>query len=436
LPVTRASRIVAAPRVASIEDLRTLAKRRLPRAIFEYVDGGADAEVTLRDNRRALEAVMFRPRQAVPLETCDLRARVVGCDLAFPVLLAPVGYTRLIHPEGEVGAARAAGMAGTAYILSSVSGHPLEEVKAASSGPVWYQLYLVGGRATAELAIERARAAGFSALVVTVDTPVVGMRERDVRNGARELVAGSVLDKLPFLPQLLARPAWLASFLLDGGVPRLPNLVVPGRGPMTLVEARDDLSRATLSWDDFRWIREVWRGPIVVKGILTGDDARRAVDAGAAAVIVSNHGGRQLDSVPAALTALPEVVHAVSAEAEVLMDSGIRRGADAIKALCLGARAVLVGRAYAYGLAAAGTAGVARALELLRADLERTLRLLGCGSTGALDGSYVNLAAARRLSEAADSSAMATHPGGYAEHSGTGRLGVGAPRSGRDGRPE
>jgi isopentenyl diphosphate isomerase/L-lactate dehydrogenase-like FMN-dependent dehydrogenase len=402
LPATRASRFIAAPRVASVEDLRTLAKRRLPRAIFEYVDGGADAEVTLRDNRRALEAVTFRPRQAVPLATCDLRAHVVGCDLALPVLLAPVGYSRLIHPEGEVGAARAAGMAGTVYILSSVSGHSLEEVKAASSGPVWYQLYLVGGRATAEMAIERARTAGFSALVVTVDTPVVGMRERDVRNGARELVAGSVLDKLPFLPQLLARPAWLARFLLDGGVRRLPNLVVPGRGPMTLVEARDDLSRATLSWDDFRWIREVWRGPIVVKGILTGDDARRAVDAGAAAVVVSNHGGRQLDSVPASLTALPEIVHAVSGRAEVLMDSGIRRGADAVKALCLGARAVLVGRAYAYGLAAAGTSGVARALELLRADLERTLRLLGCRSTGALDSSYVNLPAARWLSEAAD----------------------------------
>ena len=389
--MTSASRAVAAPRVVSIEDLRVLARRRLPRVVFDYLDGGADGEITLRENRRALEAVTFRPRHAVAVPECDLRVRVLGSELALPALLAPVGYSRLMHPGGEVAAARAAGAARTGYTLSTVSGHRLEDVKAASPGPVWYQLYLVGGRGTAEGAIERARVAGFSALVVTIDTPVVGLRERDVRNGTKELLSGTVLDKIPFLPQLLARPGWLAHFLLDGGVPKLPNVVVPDRGSMTLMDARLDLSRTMFAWDDLRWIRGIWPGPIIIKGVLTADDARRAVDEGAVAVVVSNHGGRQLDSAPASLRALPEVVTAVSGRAEVLMDGGIRRGGDIIKAVCLGARAVLVGRAYAYGLAAAGEAGVARAIEILRTDMERTLRLLGCASIAALDRSYVNV---------------------------------------------
>lgn len=391
--MTRASRAVAAPRVVSIEDLRVLARRRLPRVVFDYLDGGADGEITLRENRRALEAVTFRPRHAVAVPECDLRARVLGVDLALPALLAPVGYSRLMHPGGEVAAARAAGTARTGYTLSTVSGHRLEDVKAASSGPVWYQLYLVGGRGAAEGAIERARVAGFSALVVTIDTPVVGLRERDVRNGTKELLSGTVMDKIPFLPQLLARPGWLAGFLLDGGVPKLPNIVIPERGAMTLIDARTDLSRTMFAWDDLRWIRGIWPGPIIIKGVLTGDDARRAVDEGAVAVVVSNHGGRQLDSAPASLKALPEVIAAVNGRAEVLMDGGIRRGGDIVKAICLGARAVLVGRAYAYGLAAAGEAGVARAIEILRTDVERTLRLLGCTSISALDRSYVDVPA-------------------------------------------
>lgn len=391
--MTRASRAVAAPRVVSIEDLRILARRRLPRVVFDYLDGGADGEITLRENRRALEAVTFRPRHAVAVPECDLRARVLGVDLALPALLAPVGYSRLMHPGGEVAAARAAGTAHTGYTLSTVSGHRLEDVKAASSGPVWYQLYLVGGRGAAEGAIERARVAGFSALVVTIDTPVVGLRERDVRNGTKELLSGTVMDKIPFLPQLLARPGWLAGFLLDGGVPKLPNIVIPERGAMTLIDARTDLSRTMFAWDDLRWIRGIWPGPIIIKGVLTGDDARRAVDEGAVAVVVSNHGGRQLDSAPASLKALPEVIAAVNGRAEVLMDGGIRRGGDIVKAICLGARAVLVGRAYAYGLAAAGEAGVARAIEILRTDVERTLRLLGCTSISALDSSYVDVPA-------------------------------------------
>ncbi len=389
--MTKPSRAVASPRVVSIEDFRPLARRRLPKAVFDYLDGGAEGEVTLRENCRVFHDVTFRPRHAVAVPHCDLRTRVLGFDLSFPALLAPVGYSRLMHPGGEVAAARAAGAAGTAYVLSTISGHRLEDVKAASSGPVFYQLYLMGGREAAEATIERARVAGFSALVVTIDTPVSGMRERDFRNGMKELISGSPLEKLPFLPQVLARPGWLLSFLLDGGLSPLPNVVIPGQGPMPLVDVSVALSRSTATWEDLRWIHDVWRGPVVIKGVLTSDDAQRAIDEGAEAIVVSNHGGRQLDCVPAGLRALPEVVTAVNGRIEVLMDGGIRRGTDIVKAICLGARAVLCGRAYAYGLAAAGEAGVARALEILRADVERTLKLLGCPSIAALDRSYVNV---------------------------------------------
>jgi isopentenyl diphosphate isomerase/L-lactate dehydrogenase-like FMN-dependent dehydrogenase len=374
--------------IVSIEDLRLRARRRLPRPVFEYVDGGAEGEVTLRENCRAFEEVTFRPRNAVYAPQCELGTRVLGFDISFPALLAPVGYSRLMHPGGEVAAAGAAGAAGTAYILSTISGHRMEDVRAASPGPVFYQLYLLGGREAAEAAIERVRIAGFSALVVTIDTPVAGMRERDFRNGVKELVSGSMLSKIPFLPQVIARPRWLARFLLDGGLRELPNVVIPGRGPMTLLDVSAALASAAVSWKDLRWIRDLWRGPIVVKGVLTGDDARLAIDEGAAAVVVSNHGGRQLDCVPASLRALPEIVAAVNGQVEVLMDGGIRRGADIVKALCFGARAVLCGRAYAYGLAAAGEAGVAHALEILRRDVDRTLKLLGCASVTALDSSY------------------------------------------------
>ncbi|MGA3088976.1 MAG: alpha-hydroxy acid oxidase [Terriglobales bacterium] len=389
--MTRSERSVASPRVVCISDFRAIAQRRVPRSVFDYLDGGAEGEVTLRENCRVYDDVTFRPRHAVAFADCSLSTKVLGFDLELPFLLAPVGYSRLIHPVGEVGAARAAGKAGTAYILSTISGHKLEDVKAASAGPVFYQLYLVGGRAAAEGTIERARRAGFSALVVTIDTAVSGIRERDHRNGMKELISGSAFEKLPYLPQIFSRPRWLAGFLRDGGLPALPNVVVPGKGPLPLIDVAAALAESTVTWSDLKWIREVWRGPIVVKGILTADDARRAVQEGAAAVSVSNHGGRQLDCVPASLRALPEVVQAVHGQTEILMDGGVRRGTDIVKALSLGARAVLCGRAYAYGLAAAGEAGVHRAIEILRTDLGRTLRLLGCPSVAQLDRSYVNV---------------------------------------------
>jgi L-lactate dehydrogenase (cytochrome) len=245
----------------------------------------------------------------------------------------------------------------------------------------------------AEATLERVGKAGYTALVITIDTGAAGNRERDVRNGSRELMMGNTWDQIPYLPQILTHPGWLISFMIDGGRLTLPNVVVPGRGPMPLADAPAALLRSVVTWEDLRWLRNSWRGPIVVKGVMTVEDARRAVDEGAAAIIVSNHGGRQLDGVPGSLRVLPKIVAAVGSRTEVLVDGGIRRGGDILKALCLGARAVLLGRAYAYGLGAAGEAGVTRALNIMRADMERGLALLGAPSTSALDRSYVNVPA-------------------------------------------
>jgi L-lactate dehydrogenase (cytochrome) len=380
---------VAPPRVVSIKDLRRLAKKRLPRIVFDYIDGGADDERTLRGNCRAFRDVSLRPRSAVATPGADLRTTVLGTPLAIPFLLAPIGSTRMFYPRGEIAAADAAGKAGTAYVLSTLSGSRLEDVKAASSGPVWYQLYLIGGREAALAAIDRAKRAGYSALVVTIDTPVAGLRERDIRNGVLELVRGRIRPMLPFVPQLLVKPRWLAGFLADGGLMAFPNVILPDGRAMPYADVGAALEQSTVSWKDLPWIRAAWNGPLVVKGVHTADDARSAVDHGAAAIVVSNHGGRQLDGVAPTLRVLPEAIAAVGDRVEVLMDGGIRRGSDVAKALCLGARAVLVGRAYSYGLGAAGGAGVTRAIEILRSELVRTMKLLGCPSVGELDRSYV-----------------------------------------------
>jgi isopentenyl diphosphate isomerase/L-lactate dehydrogenase-like FMN-dependent dehydrogenase len=377
-------------RAVNIDDLRTLARRRTPRAIFDYIDGGAEDELTLRANRSAWDRVLFRPRQAVRVAAAELRTTVLGAELSCPFLLAPIGYSRLFHPDGERGVARAAHDAGIGYVMSSFCGYRFDAIAAASKGPLWYQLYLAGGRAVVEATLAAAWQAGFKVLAITVDTNGPGMRERDLHNGTPELIGDDLLKKVRYLPQLLARPGWLAQFLGDRpDVLHYPNVILPS-GPMRASDVRTQLANGAVDWSDLKWIRQAWPGQIVFKGVLTGDDARRAVDEGAAGVVVSNHGGRQLDSSFPTARALPEVIDAVGGRAVVLVDGGIRRGSHIIKALCMGAAAVLVGRAYAYGLAAAGQPGVARAIAILKADLLRTMSLLGCPSIAQLDASYID----------------------------------------------
>jgi L-lactate dehydrogenase (cytochrome) len=380
---------LASPHVVNIKDLRRLARRRCPDAVFDYLDGAADDEVTLRDSERAYRDVIFKPRFAVATPSCELGVTVLGHKLDVPFLLGPIGYSRLMHPRGELAASAAAGRHGTGYILSTLSGHKLEDVKAQSAGPTFFQLYLAGGRKAAEGGIARAKAAGYKGLFVTIDTPVAGNRERDARNGMKALMGKNPFAKIPYLPNLLSHPRWLAAFIADGMVGPFPNVVIPGSGPLAAIDVAAALESAQVSWTDLKWIREVWDGPIVMKGVMTVDDAKRSIDHGAQGVVVSTHAGRQLDSVAGSLRVLPGIVEAVGDKIEVLFDGGIRRGSDVVKAIGLGAKAVLLGRGYAYGMAAAGDAGIERALEIFRADIIRTLKLLGCSSIAQVDSSYV-----------------------------------------------
>jgi L-lactate dehydrogenase (cytochrome) len=375
--------------IVNIEDYRRAARRRLPQPVFDYIDGGAEGEVTLRENVRAFEDISFHPKSAIETPPPDLATTVLGIPISMPIILAPVGSSRMFWPRGEAAAAAAAGEAGTIYCLSTLSGMRLEEVKAATKGPAWYQVYLCGGRDIAAQTVQCAKDAGYSALILTIDTAVAGLRERDSRNGSKEMIAKKIWPMLPYLPELLSHPSWLRGFLADGGLMKFPNVMLPD-GPMPYADVAAALAQSTVCWDDLQWIRKIWDRKIVIKGVQIADDARRAVDAGADAVVVSNHGGRQLDTVWPTIRILPDVVKAVGDRIEVLVDGGIRRGGDVVKALSLGARAVLIGRAYAYGLAAAGTAGVSRSLEILRTDMYRTLKLLGCPSVKELDRSYVS----------------------------------------------
>jgi len=381
---------VTAPNVVNVADLRLLAKNRLPQMVFDYIDSGADREQTLSQNCSAFNEIYFRPRCAVATPSCDLSIKVIDQEFNLPFLLAPVGSSRMFYPKGEVVASREAGIAGTGYTLSTLSGCRLEEVKQATNFPAWYQLYLLGGKEVALKTIERAKAAGFSAIVVTIDTPISGLRERDVRNGTKELLSMNPFLMLPYISQMLVKPCWLTQWLGDGGLMSFPNVELED-GPMGYTEIGPALEQSVVTWDDLQWIREAWGGKIVVKGVHIGDDARKAIDLGVDAIVVSNHGARQLDSVAPTIRVLPEIVEAVNGQIDVLLDGGIRRGSDVVKALCLGAKGVLIGRAYAYGLAAGGGAGVARAIEILRTDILRTMKLLGCESVNKLDSSFVTI---------------------------------------------
>ena len=387
--------MASASRAVNIADLRAAAQRRLPRAVFDYLDGTADDGVTGRDNIAAFGEVVFQPRQAV-MTTPDMAARVLGVDLAVPFLLTPIGYCRLLHPRGDYAAAAAAKRIGTGFIVATGAGTAMEEVVRENEN-TFYQVYKIGGRACAERAIGRAQALGLKALFLTIDTPVSGNRERDPKNGMGALMGRKWLPKIPYVPEIMSHPRWLARFLLDGGTPPMPNVRGADGKALPAVDVKDALANANILWEDLDWIRKLWSGPIVIKGVMTAADAQRAVDAGADGIVVSNHGGRQLDGVAATLRVLPGIAEQVKGKTTIFLDSGIRRGADIAKAICLGADAVLVGRAYAYGLAAAGDAGVERALQILKADLLRSMKLLGAATVKDLKPELVRLPAGFRV---------------------------------------
>lgn len=373
----------------SVDQAQALAKRRVPTSVYRFIEGGNEAEITVRANRAAFEAIGLLPRAAVMHPKPDLRTTVVGQELSMPVIVSPAGSIRMAHPDGEIGAARAAGNAGTAIGISTLSSHDIFDITKASSGPVWYQLYFAGGREGAEVGIERAQRAGCSALIVTVDLAVSAGRERLLRGG--KIPTGvNLRNAITYAPELLPRPRWLLDFMRDGMRLSVPNVRTSLDGPpLTPIESSKSMRTNAPEWHDLAWIREHWNGPIILKGLLSVDDARRAVDHGMDAIVVSNHGGNALDSTPATAKVLPGIVDAVGDQVEVLVDGGIRRGGDVVKALALGARAVLIGRAYVWGLAANGEPGVERVLELFRDSLRRTLTLLGCPSVQALDRSFL-----------------------------------------------
>ncbi|HMK62435.1 MAG TPA: alpha-hydroxy acid oxidase [Acidimicrobiales bacterium] len=377
--------------IRNVVDARTRARRILPRVVFDYIDGGADDEVTMAENVEAFRRLTFRPRMGLDIGEPELRASVLGTEVSMPLLLSPCGLVRLMHPDGAAGAGRAANSRGTIWTLSTVAGSSMEEV-ADVGGHRWFQLYAGHGRSEATELMQRAEESGYEALVVTIDTPALGNRERDTRNGVTSPLRLDARTAIALGPQVLARPRWALRMMSDGvsllGRPRRSSAGTQPGGGMAAAGAVAMLA-SPFTWDDVGWIRTMWRNPLLVKGVLTGDDAVRAADAGADAVIVSNHGGRQLDGAPATATVLAEVVDAAGDRLEVLVDGGIRRGGDVVKALAMGARAAMIGRPYLYALSVGGQRGVEGILDVMRIEMSRTMRLLGCASVSELDRSYL-----------------------------------------------
>jgi L-lactate dehydrogenase (cytochrome) len=386
---------------ATINDYRELARRRLPRQLFDYIDGGAYEEATMRANVADLERLLLRQVVMRDVSARDPHVEVLGQQLAFPVILAPVGLGGMFAPRAEVQAARAAERAGIPFVESTVSICSIEEVAAATSAPPWFQLYVMRDRGYAEDLMSRAGSVGSPVLVLTIDMAVVGARHRDVRNAiggrpTRWAAARRALD-------IAAHPRWIRAVALGGRPLTFGNLekAVPGaRSPDAFKEWVDAQFDPSVTWDDIAWVREHWKGRLVVKGVLDPDDARRAVDAGVDGIAVSNHGGRQLDSVPSTARALPAIADAVGDEVEVLADGGVRTGLDVVKMVGLGARAVLIGRAWAWAAAARGEAGVRHVLAVVKADIDVALALTGNTSIADVDRSSLYDRMAGERSEA------------------------------------
>ena len=373
--------------VACIEDLRRIARRRLPRVIFEFVDGGAQDEVTLRRNLEDFQRIALVPRVLTDVSQRDQSVTVLGQTYSSPLILAPTGTPGVVWPNGGLAAALAAEAAGVGFCLSTMSTSSIEEIARACKRPIWFQLYVMRDRELGKSMMQRAKAAGCSALVITVDLQMQGQRDRDVRNGLTippKLRVGSIVD-------FALHPAWVWR-QLTGPKITLANFAGSGKGDdlFTIAEFVNAQFDPSVTWKDIDWVRSVWDGPLALKGILDAEDAKLAVEHGVQAVIVSNHGGRQLDGVPSAISALAEVVDAVDGRAEVILDGGVRRGNDVLKALALGAKACMIGRPFLYGLAANGGAGVRKALELLRAEIDVNLALLGRAGVKDLDRSAIS----------------------------------------------
>lgn len=367
----------------NIADLREIARRRVPGFVFEYVEGGAEDEATLRHNREALAALRFVPQTLIDTRGRTLEAPLFGRPAAAPLVIAPTGLNGMLHPGGDIALARAAAAFGIPYTLSTLSTTRLEDVAARAGGRLWMQLYVMKNRAIAEDIMARAAGAGYEALVFTSDANVFGSREWDKRNYVRP---GK--PRIPAILDTLRHPRWLLEVLARRGVPRFHNIeafLPPGAasavGGSTIIP---QLFEPTLAWADIGWIRRHWPGKLLIKGVLSVEDARRALDAGCDGIVLTNHGGRQLDYCVAPIEVLGEIAAAVGDRLTLVIDSGFRRGSDVAKALALGAHTVMIGRAALYGLAADGERGVRRALDMLAVELDRVLGQLGCRSVADL----------------------------------------------------
>lgn len=384
-PIERSATARRLARAHTIADLRRIASKRVPRAVFDFVDGGAEEEVSLRRARESFGRVEFQPRVMRDVSSVQIGTTILGRPAALPVVLAPTGFTRLMHHQGEAAAARAAARAGIPYTLTTMGTVSIEDVARAGAGAAqWFQLYVWRDRGLSRELVGRARAAGYQALVVTVDVPVPGRRLRDLRNGLSippALLPRTLLDTA-------SHPSWWLNLLTTD--PLTFASLAPG-SPESLASIVGRMFDPAVSFDDLSWIREAWHGPLLIKGIQGVEDARRAVDLGVDGLIVSSHGGRQLDRAPVPLELLPRVVDAVGDATEVFLDTGVRSGADVAAAVALGARACLVGRAYLYGLMAGGERGVDHAIKILSDELTRTLQLLGVNDVEALDSSHATL---------------------------------------------
>lgn len=366
-------------RCASILDLRAVAKKRLPGGVFDYIDGGAEDELTLERNSAAYRRFEFRPRVLRDMSEIDSTTTLLRRSLPYPLVLAPTGFTRIADPEGELAVARAAARAGLPYTLSTLSTRSIEEVASASDGPKWFQVYVWRDRGLVKEMVERAASSGYEALCITVDLAVLGRRERDVRRGFTlppKIGLDTIFNALGHL-------GWTWNFLRSEPI-MFANVtgshVTDGTDAIALAQYVNSQLDPSLSWRDLEWFREIWDGPIVIKGIQTVEDARLAADSGVQAIALSNHGGRQLDGSPATLELVPKVAEAVGDQLEIICDGGVRRGSDIVKAVALGATACMAGRAYLYGLGAGGERGVDMVLDLLGAEVRRTMALTGCAT--------------------------------------------------------